>query len=236
MEAINTINSTRQFDLSSMAQALDSGAAAHTRSSSVQMFSTEHTEGGHGPVQPDDMMGMRRPMHADHANGAHHHANGAHHPMSRDAEAAAQDLMSRNAEMAAHHQMPRDTEMAAHELMPRNAEMAAGPASANAARDAIAQEQPMAPPTGEPDAAQNGADNMAAQPQQATAPAGAADGAQNGLSNILGGVFQTVIKGLQGLLSAVIPSAGQLFGMLSPLMGMLSPMLGKPGTGGTGTA
>jgi hypothetical protein len=44
------------------------------------------------------------------------------------------------------------------------------------------------------------------------------------------------MKGLQGLLSAVIPGAGQALGMLSPLMGMLSPMLGKLGTGGTGTA
>jgi hypothetical protein len=212
MEAINTISNTRQFDLSSMAQALDAGAAGRTRSSSVQMFSTEHTEGGHGPVQQDDTMGMRRPMHADHANGGHHHANGAHHAMSRDAEAAA------------------------HDLMPRNAERAAGLASDDAALDAIAGQQTMAPPTGGTDASQNGAGNMAAQQPQAPSPAGAADGAQNGASNAIGELFQTVMKGLQGLLSAVIPGAGQALGMLSPLMGMLSPMLGKLGTGGTGTA
>jgi len=200
MEAINNISNTRQFDLSSMAQALDAGAAGRTRSSSVQMFSTEHTEGGHGPVRQDDMMGMRRPMRADHANGGHHHANGAHHPMSRDAE------------------------------------MAAGRASEDAARDAIARQQTMAAPPGVTDASQNGADNMAPQQPQATAPAGAADGAQNGASNAIGEFFQTVMKGLQGLLSAVIPGAGQALGMLSPLMGMLSPMLGKLGTGGTGTA
>ncbi|MFM0413498.1 hypothetical protein [Paraburkholderia aromaticivorans] len=212
MEAINNISNTRQFDLSSMAQGLDAGAAGRTRSSSVQMFSTEHTEGGHGPVRQDDMMGMRRPMRADHANGGHHHANGAHHPMSRDAE------------------------MAEHYRMPRHAEMAGRRASDDAARDAIARQQTMAAPPGVTDASQNGADNMAPQQPQATAPAGATDGAQNGASNAIGEFFQTVMKGLQGLLSAVIPGAGQALGMLSPLMGMLSPMLGKLGTGGTGTA
>ncbi|MFM0311565.1 hypothetical protein P0D71_27580 [Paraburkholderia sp. RL17-383-BIF-A] len=205
MEAINTISNTRQFDLSSMVETMGSGAADRPRSSSVQMFSTEHTEGGHGPVQQDDTMGMRRPMHADHANGAHH-------AMSRDAEAAG------------------------HDLKLRNAERAAGLASDDAALDAIAGQQTMAPPTGGTDASQNGAGNMAAQQPQATAPAGAADGAQNGASNAIGEFFQTVMKGLQGLLSAVIPGAGQALGMLSPLMGMLSPMLGKPATGGTGTA
>jgi hypothetical protein len=198
MEAINNISNTRQFDLSSMAEAMDTGAAGRASSSSVQMFSTEHTEGGHGLVQQGDTMGMRRPMRADHADGAHHR-------------------MSFDAERAEHHRMPR------------HAEMPAGLASEDAARDAIAQQQTMAPPP-------VGADNMTAQQPQATAPAGAADGAQNGSSNAIGEFFQTVMKGLQGLLSAVMPGAGQALGMLSPLMGMLSPALNKLGTGGTGTA
>lgn len=205
MEAINNISNTRQFDLSSMTQALDAGAAGRTRSSSVQMFSTEHTEGGHGPVRQDDMMGMRRPMRADHENGARH-------------------AMSRDAEAAEHHRMPR------------HAGMAAERASEDAARDAIARQQAMAPPPGVTDASQNGADNMAAQQPQATAPAGAADGAQNGASNAIGEFVQTVMNGLQGLLSAFIPGAGQVGGMLSPLMGMLSPALNKLAAGGTGTA